>query len=82
MNKKKYAIWPGYVYSINDEDRHYIEYSQLIMLYNVNPAECFNGRVAANWCGRSTSGIINLRPQRRLEDYKDQRHCKHDLTEA
>lgn len=38
----KYAIHPGWVVSKNDGDNHYINYSQLIRLYGLNPNECIN----------------------------------------
>ena len=41
MKNKLYAVHPNYVYSANDKDIHFISYSKLIQLYNVNPKECF-----------------------------------------
>ena len=38
--KKKYAICPGYVTSKNDGERHFINATELMRLYGVNPAEC------------------------------------------
>lgn len=38
--KKKYLIIPGYVRSINNNERHYVSAQQLIRLYRVNPSEC------------------------------------------
>jgi len=36
----KYAIWPGYVISKTDGDRHFISAPQLMRLYGVAPHEC------------------------------------------
>lgn len=36
----KYIVLPGWVYSKNDGDRHFISGEQLIRLYGVNPKEC------------------------------------------
>jgi hypothetical protein len=37
---KKYALYPGYVISQYDGDRHFISASQLAELYGVNFNEC------------------------------------------
>lgn len=37
---KKYIVYPGYVDSKSDNDRHFITARQLINLYGVNPKEC------------------------------------------
>jgi hypothetical protein len=36
----KYVVYPDYVISKNDGDRHYINSGMLMRLYNVNPKEC------------------------------------------
>lgn len=36
----KYAVYPGYIHSVNDHDIHYITSSQLMLLYGVKPDEC------------------------------------------
>ena len=36
----KYVVYPGYVRSKYDGDRHYITAKQLIKLYEVNPLKC------------------------------------------
>lgn len=36
----KYVVWPGYVTSRSDGDRHYISASQLMCLYDVHSSEC------------------------------------------
>ena len=42
LKTKKYIVYPGYVYSQNDGDRHYISFRKLITLYGVHPDECVN----------------------------------------
>lgn len=38
---KKYICIGGYIFSKNDDDRHYIPPTKLAELYNVNPKECY-----------------------------------------
>jgi len=38
--RKIYKIIPGFVTSVFDGDRHYIDHQKLTRLYEVNPAEC------------------------------------------
>lgn len=40
MTKIRYVIYPGYVISRADGDRHWVGYGQLVRLYRLNPAEC------------------------------------------
>lgn len=60
---KKYLIYPGYVTSRNDGERHYISAGQLIRLYRVDPAECiiYDGR-AEKLRGINVVDLINLFP--------------------
>ncbi len=37
---KKYMLFPGYVYSKNGSQRHFISAEMLISLYRVNPNDC------------------------------------------
>ena len=37
---KKYVVCPGYVYSKNDDQRHFINAERLMELYKVSPSEC------------------------------------------
>lgn len=55
---KKYAVHPGWMYSKNDRDKHYISAPQLIALYGVDPREC------AVWDRRwmKDEGFIHLYP--------------------
>jgi hypothetical protein len=39
----KYVVYPGYVKSKTDGQRHWVSYQQLIALYHVDPKECING---------------------------------------
>lgn len=36
----KYIVRPGFVYSRNDGQRHFVGFGQLVKLYHVNPREC------------------------------------------
>lgn len=57
---KKYAVYPSYVISRNDGDRHFIGFLELCRLYGVNPAECVNMQ---NWTdprGTSAERLIQL----------------------
>jgi len=38
---KKFSVLPGYITSKNDDDEHYIGWSQLIRLYGVKKEDCF-----------------------------------------
>jgi len=37
---KKYAVYPGYIISMNDKQLHYITAYELMQLYKVSPDEC------------------------------------------
>lgn len=37
---KKYIVYPDYVFSEHDAQRHYVDFTTLCHLYNVNPNEC------------------------------------------
>lgn len=41
MEKKKYAIHPGFVRSQNDGDEHFISAGRLARLYELEPGEWF-----------------------------------------
>jgi hypothetical protein len=60
MNPYKYAIHPGYVIA-SDGDKHFIGYRQLINLYGVNPAECFEWNDSAR-LGKRWEDYIHLHP--------------------
>jgi hypothetical protein len=45
-------VHPGYVYSRNDGDRHYIGFVQLCRLYGLNPYRCVNAGQPENMLGR------------------------------
>lgn len=36
----KYVIHPGYIFSRNDGEKHFVSGKQLIRLYKVHPTEC------------------------------------------
>lgn len=52
----KYALYPGYVISQHDGDRHYITPEMLASLYQVPMSECVINP-------ESTEGLIVLRPR-------------------
>ena len=60
----KYAVYPGYVTSRNDGQRHYIGFEKLCHLYGVPTKECVNMSDEASWRGRDRSGYISLTPRR------------------
>jgi hypothetical protein len=62
---KKYAIWPGWVGSKNDKDKHYISAGQLMKLYRVDPRECvvlteYDLRLSDNHIRNKTRGLTIL----------------------
>jgi hypothetical protein len=57
---KKYAVYPGYIVSKNDHDRHYISFDELCRLYKVNPAECVNTAFSP---GIRHESLIKLEPR-------------------
>lgn len=57
----KYAVYPGYVISKNDGDRHYISAQQLMRLYKVDPRECIVVREQKIWFG--IQDLILLKPR-------------------
>jgi len=56
----KYCLHPGWVYSKNDGDEHWISYNQLIQLYHLDPRDCVN--YAYIW-DRGHSEYIHLYPR-------------------
>jgi hypothetical protein len=62
-SQKKYLIIPGWVFSKNDEDRHYINAQMLIRLYKVDPHECMIQHSDSRDLRRDVEGLIKLRPK-------------------
>lgn len=64
MNKPKYSVFGGDVYSLFDRDRHYISPHRVAELYGVNPSECefFRGSDDLRLIGKKDFGII-LQPR-------------------
>lgn len=56
----KYAVFPGYVTSINDGDRHFISLNRLCQLYGVSPRECID---ASRLPKTAYGDLILLRPR-------------------
>ena len=40
--KKKYAVHPGFVFSRNDGQRHYVDFVTLCRLYGIQPEEAYD----------------------------------------
>lgn len=59
--EKKYLIWPDWVMSRTDGERHFISASRLIHLYGVNPDECHIHRENGE---RDPIGLLVLAPKR------------------
>lgn len=59
MSKPKYMLCPGYVFSRNDGDRHYIGVEKLIELYGVKREDCIVKPING-WVPR---GLIQLHPR-------------------
>lgn len=36
----RFAVYPGPIWSVNDDDRHFIGPNHLMQLYHVRPEEC------------------------------------------
>jgi hypothetical protein len=62
-SQKKYLIIPGWVFSQNDEDRHYINAQMLIHLYKVDPQECMIQHSDSRDLRRDVEGLIKLYPK-------------------
>lgn len=64
--KRKYAIHPGWIRSLNDEEWHFITDSQLILLYRVDPKECviWDRDKPENLVGIHWKDLIHLFPNR------------------
>ena len=71
MNGPRYAVHPGYVTSMSDGDRHFIDAMHLVSLYGLRTGEYiviqeglpFGQQIS------DTDSIIHLYPQRNREDY-------------
>lgn len=72
MNKKKYKLHPNFIFSIKDNDMHYISSLKLIQLYRVRDTDCKTCYGCAtnkpNLCS-SEKGLIDLYPDY-LGEYK------------
>lgn len=62
MAVKRFAVYPGYVSSRNDWDRHYISAQQLMSLYQVRPEECVVIRDDRDLIGRRDGDLDRLMP--------------------
>lgn len=61
----KYIVYPDWVTSQHDGDRHFIGLHQLIRLYRVNPSECIDG-ASSRVCGINSEDfkrLIELKPR-------------------
>lgn len=60
---KKYVIFPQYILSKNDGDKHFISAEKLMKLYNVNPKECIIWRDEDFKTGSPPKDLIWLKPR-------------------
>jgi hypothetical protein len=60
----RFAVYPGYVTSKNDWDRHYIGARELMRLYGASPAECVvvDFDCPETYRGRNLDSLMALRP--------------------
>lgn len=56
---KKFVVCPGHVWS-EDGDTHFINYRQLIKLYNVNHSDCVLFKYSKP---KNQDGLIYLKPK-------------------
>lgn len=54
--KTKFIVHPGYIVSTTDGDRHYISFTQLCRLYQVNPRDCVDASNTYAMLGRGDDG--------------------------
>lgn len=70
--RKKFAVFPGHVTSVNGGQHHYIGFGALTWLYGVNPAECVRADLEEN--GRPPDAydhLIHLHPQQHARAYDE-----------
>lgn len=58
----KYALHPGYVYSKNDGDRHWISATRLAQLYGVKMGECIDAAYTHHMNNTHRESLIHLYP--------------------
>lgn len=63
MNFIKYLICPGYVYSANDGEHHFLSFRKLCTLYQVNPNFCLDYTKANHRHGQDLTKLIWLTPK-------------------
>ena len=59
----KYAIYPGWIISRTDGERHFIGYAELIRLYMLSARDCFNAQRPEAMKGRDSSQIKEIFPR-------------------
>ncbi len=57
----KFAVFPGFVASINDGQEHFIGFARLCELHQVNPSECVDMSKPGSRVGRYTGNLKQLR---------------------
>jgi hypothetical protein len=60
---RRFAVYPGYVTSKTDGDRHWIGFGRLCELYRVPPSMCVDMSDERKTLGLRTEGMIALRPR-------------------
>jgi hypothetical protein len=71
MNKTKYVIYPGYITSSNDGDRHFISYTRLVRLYGLRLGECVDVAYTRGYSQPHLQEMIHLHPLPTGEDYQE-----------
>jgi len=61
----KYALHPGYIISIFDNQKHFVGFSDLVILYKLNINDCimWDPDYPSTYYGRRPEDYIHLYPQ-------------------
>lgn len=60
LGPHRYAVYPGFVISNSDGQRHYISFKRLCELYQLNPAECIDATWEGQVRGRDLSQFTHI----------------------
>lgn len=59
----KYILYPGFVVSKHDRERHYVGAQQLARLFGVDMRECITAEPSARFSSEFLDKLIPLRPR-------------------
>jgi len=64
FRNKQYLVYPGFVISKTDKDKHYIDFKELCRLYRVHHSLCinYNNLMLVDKQRVQNLGLIELRP--------------------